>query len=101
MTELQKVSCAFYVKYHPGEVTPDYLGALVSHVAAEIPRSIPTECIYLLLRRQPLLVIGGIGTSLLTAGLLMSRASTLALAPTSDSGDNWNSLLLRHWGSSL
>lgn len=63
-------------------------------MAVEVPRSVPVECVYLLLRDRPLTVIGGMSTSLLTAGLLVPQVRCAALVHASQSGDAWDPRLL-------
>jgi hypothetical protein len=83
----------FFVKYHPRESQPDYLGVCASG-AQEIARTLPVECLYLMLRDRPLTVIGGMSTTLLTAGLLMPQVRCAALMHASATGDNWDRPLL-------
>jgi hypothetical protein len=83
----------FFVKYHPREAHPDYLGLCASG-AQEIARTLPVECLYLLLRDRPLTVVGGMSTTLLTAGLLMPQVRCAALMHASAAGDTWDRPLL-------
>jgi hypothetical protein len=83
-----------FVKYHPRETQPDYLDLCASGQARQIPRTLPAECLYLMLRNQPLTIVGGISTALLTAGLLMPRVRCAALMHASASGESWNGQLL-------
>ncbi len=83
-----------FVKYHPRESQADYLGLLAHGVAQEIPRSLPAECLYLMLRDRTLNVVGGMSTTLLTAGLLMPQVRCIALLHASTSGDAWDRQLL-------
>jgi len=89
---------AFFFKYHPREAAPDYLGLAGLPLAQEVPRTLPVECLYLLARERPLVVVGGMSTSLLTAGLLMPRARIAALVHASNAGDAWSSALLAALG---
>lgn len=84
----------FFVKYHPRESHTDYLGLCAPDVAQEIARSLPVECMYLMLRDRPLTVIGSMSTTLLTAGLLMPQVRCAALVHASSSGDTWDPQLL-------
>ncbi|HMO46363.1 MAG TPA: hypothetical protein PKB14_10060 [Rubrivivax sp.] len=84
----------FFVKYHPRETAADYLGLCAPGVATEIARTLPVECLYLMLRDRPLSVIGGMSTTLLTAGLLMPQVRCAALVHASASGDHWDRQLL-------
>jgi len=84
----------FFVKYHPRETQEDYLGLHTQGIAQAIARSLPVECLYLMLRDRPLTVVGGMSTSLLTAGLLMPQVRSAALAHASSAGDTWDSQLL-------
>jgi hypothetical protein len=84
----------FFVKYHPREAQADYLGLCVAGSAQEIPRTLPVECLYLMLRDRPLTVVGGMSTTLLTAGLLMPQVRCAALVQGSASGDAWDPQLL-------
>lgn len=83
-----------FVKYHPREAAPDPFGVLASGVAAEVPRTLPAECLYLGLRDRPLVVVAGMSTSLLTAALLMPQARCAALVHGSAAGDAWDARLL-------
>lgn len=80
---------ALHFKYHPREVHPDPLGLCASG-ATEVPRSLPAECLYLLVRDRPLLVVAGMSTALLTAALMMPRARFVALSHASANGDAWS-----------
>ena len=82
----------FFVKYHPREVQPDYLGLCAGDAARQIARTLPIECLYLMLRDRPLTVVGGMSTTLLTAGLLMPRVRCAALVQAN--GDAWDPRLL-------
>lgn len=93
--ELGRRPAGFFVKYHPREAQQDYLGLLGGGHAQEIARALPVECLYLMLRDRPLTVVGGMSTSLLTAGLLMPRLRCAALAHASTTGDRWDPQLLQ------
>jgi len=82
----------FFVKYHPREAEPDYLDLCAR--AQQIARTLPVECLYLMLRDRPLTVIGGMSTTLLTAGLLMPKVRCAALVHASATGDTWDRQLL-------
>ena len=84
----------FFVKYHPRESEPDYLGLCANGSAQQIARSLPVECLYLMLRDRPLTVVGGMSTTLLTAGLLMPQVRCAALVHHSAAGDAWDDRLL-------
>lgn len=84
----------FFLKYHPRETEPDYLGLCAQGAATEIARTLPVECLYLMLRDRPLTVVGGMSTTLLTAGLLMPQVRCAALVHASASGDAWDRQLL-------
>lgn len=84
----------FFVKYHPRETEPDYLGLCGHGGAQQIARTLPVECLYLMLRDRPLTVVGGMSTTLLTAGLLMPQVRCAALTHPSAAGDAWDSHLL-------
>jgi hypothetical protein len=83
-----------FVKYHPRESQADYLGLCGPGAAVEISRTLPVECLYLLLRDRPLTVVGGMSTSLLTAALLMPQVRCTALTHASASGDAWDAELM-------
>lgn len=83
-----------FVKHHPREAAPDPFGVIGSGAAAEVPRSLPAECLYLGLRDRPLVVVAGMSTSLLTAALLMPQARCAALVHGSAAGDAWDARLL-------
>lgn len=83
-----------FVKYHPRESHADYLGLCGRGAAIEIARTLPVECLYLLLHDRPVTVVGGASTTLLTATLLMPQARCAALAHASSSGDAWDGQLL-------
>jgi hypothetical protein len=85
----------FFVKYHPRETQEDPLGLLKGDAAREIARSLPVECLYLMLRDRPLTVVGGMSTSLLTAGLLMPQLHCAALVHATAAGDRWGPRLLQ------
>jgi hypothetical protein len=89
---------AVFFKYHPRETAPDYLGLAGLPLAQEVPRTLPVECLYLLVRERPLVVAGGMSTSLLTAALLMPRARIAALVHASNTGDAWSPALLEALG---
>jgi len=91
---LRSRQAPWFFKYHPRETAADPLGLLGAGMVVEVPRSLPVECIYLLLRDRPLTVIGGMSTSLLTAGLLMPQVRCAALVHASGAGDAWDSRLL-------
>ena len=93
--ELGRRPQGFFVKYHPRESQPDYPGLLGGGHAQEIARSLPVECLYLMLRDRPLTVVGGMSSSLLTAGLLMPRLRCAALVHASPTGDRWDPQLLQ------
>jgi hypothetical protein len=95
VAQLRESSAPFLFKYHPREATTDPLGLGAQGAVCEIARTLPVECLYLLMREQPLLVIGGMSTSLLTAGLLMPHARTAALMHASGAGDAWDASLLK------
>jgi hypothetical protein len=80
----------FLYKYHPREPQADYLQLASTPGAVEIPRTIPLECVYVLARERPLLVVGGMSTSLMMAVLLMPRARAAALAHATEVGDRWD-----------
>jgi hypothetical protein len=63
-------------------------------LAQEIARTLPVECLYLMLRDRPLHVVGGMSTTLLTAGLLMPQVRCAVLAHATPSGDAWDRRLL-------
>jgi hypothetical protein len=84
----------FFVKYHPREAQEDYLGLHAHGAAQEIARSLPIECVYLVLRDRPLTVAGGMSTTLLTAGLLMPQVRCTALVHATSAGDTWDRRLL-------
>lgn len=84
----------FFVKYHPRETQEDYLGLRAQGAAQEIARSLPIECLYLMLRDRPVTVAGGMSTTLLTAGLLMPQVRCIALVHASAAGDTWDQRLL-------
>jgi hypothetical protein len=91
---LGKRAGAFFVKYHPREAEGDYLGLCTQGIAQEIARSLPAECLYLTLRDRPLTVVGGMSTTLLTAGLLMPQVRCAALVHATTSGESWDKQLL-------
>jgi hypothetical protein len=95
---LRQQSVPLLFKYHPREPEADYLGLRSQPDAQEVPRTLPVECVYLLAHEQPLLVLAGMSTSLLTAALLMPHARIAALAHSSDAGDAWNPELLQALG---
>lgn len=84
----------FFVKYHPREAQEDYLGLCCGQGARQIPRALPVECMYLMLRDRPLTVVAGMSSSLLTAGLLAPRLRCAALVHASAAGDGWAPQLL-------
>jgi hypothetical protein len=84
----------FFFKYHPREAAPDFLGLAGLPAAQEVPRTLPVECLYLLAQERALIVVGGMSTSLLTAGLLMPHARIAALQHASNAGDAWDAALL-------
>lgn len=84
----------FFFKYHPREAAADFLGLAGLPAATEVPRTLPVECLYLLAHDRPITVVGGMSTSLLTAGLLMPHARIAALQHASTAGDNWDAALL-------
>jgi hypothetical protein len=94
VAQLRLSATPYFFKYHPREAAADYLNLGTQGATGEIARTLPVECLYLLMREQPLLVIGGMSTSLLTAGLLMPRARTAALMHASSAGDVWDARLL-------
>lgn len=94
-TRLGKQRGRFFVKYHPRETQEDYLGLRAQGVAQEIARSLPIECVYLMLRDRPLTVAGGMSTTLLTAGLLMPQVRCTALVHATSTGDTWDRRLLQ------
>jgi hypothetical protein len=83
-----------FVKYHPRESQADYLGLCAPGIAKEIARALPIECLYLMLRDRPLHVVGGMSTTLLTAGLLMPQVRCAALVHATATGDTWDQRLL-------
>jgi hypothetical protein len=93
-TSLSRQAGPFFVKYHPRESQADYLGLCESGIAQQIARTLPIECLYLLLRDRPLNVVGGMSTTLLTAGLLMPQVRCAALVHATPSGDTWDRRLL-------
>lgn len=92
---LQAAGTPLFVKHHPREAAPDPLGLAAQSIGAEVPRTLPVECLWLLLRDRPLQVIGGMSTSLLTAALLMPLARVIVLQHASATGDAWDDALLR------
>lgn len=92
---LQQQSIPFFFKFHPRETEPEFAGVTATDFGRELPRAIPVECIFLLARELPLLVVAGMSTSLLTGGLLMPHARIAALMHDSDSGDSWDAGLLQ------
>ena len=94
LQSLQRSGTPAFVKCHPRQTGPVPLGD-AAHGVAEIARTIPVECLWLLLRDRPVQVIGGMSTSLLTAALLMPQARVRALPNRSGSGDTWGHELLR------
>lgn len=93
--ELGRRPAGYFVKYHPREAQPDYLGLLAGGNAHEIARGLPVECLYLMLRDRALTVVGGMSSSLLTAGLLMPQLRCAALVHASNAGDRWDPQLLQ------
>ena len=91
---LAKQPAGVFVKYHPRETQADYLGLRTLGVTQEIARSLPVECLYLMLRDRALGVVGGMSTSLLTASLLMPQGRCAALLHHSAAGDAWDRRLL-------
>ena len=85
---------SFFFKYHPREAASDYLGLAALPAAQQVPRTLPVECLYLLAQNRPLVVVGGMSTALLTAGLLMPQARIAALVHASNAGDAWDAALL-------
>lgn len=83
-----------FVKYHPRESQDDYLGLCAGGAARQIPRTLPVESLYLMLRDRPITVVGGMSTTLLTAGLLMPQVRCAALLHASAAGDAWDRRLL-------
>jgi hypothetical protein len=83
-----------FVKYHPRESQADYLSLCAPGIAKEIARTLPIECLYLMLRDRPLHVVGGMSTTLLTAGLLMPQVRCAALVHATATGDTWDRRLL-------
>lgn len=81
-------------KYHPRESEQDYLD-LRAAGARELPRILPVECIFLLARGNPITVLAGMSSALLTARLLMPLARIAALMHASNSGDTWDPSLMR------
>jgi hypothetical protein len=92
--QLRRGAARWFVKYHPRETAADPLGLLDAPNAIEVPRTLPVECLYLLLRDRPLTVVSGMSTSLLTAGLLMPQVRCVALLHASGAGDAWDRRLL-------
>jgi Alpha-2,8-polysialyltransferase (POLYST) len=92
---LREQGLALFVKYHPRETEADPLALCVPGLAREVARTLPVECLYLLLREQPLRVVGGMSTSLLTAALLMPQAQVRVLEHASAGNDSWDPALLR------
>jgi hypothetical protein len=87
---LARQPAGFFYKYHPREAEADPLGMGMHPNAREIARSLPVECLYLMLRDRPLTIVGGMSTSLLTAALLMPQVRCAALLHASAAGDAWN-----------
>lgn len=85
------VRCLF--KYHPREAQDDYLTLRRAWPSGEIPRALPMESVYLLAQHHRMLVLGGVGTSLLTAALLLPRARCVALATADQAMDRWEAPL--------
>jgi hypothetical protein len=85
------IPCLF--KYHPREADPDYLGLTGTWPNGEVPRSLPMELVFLLCRERRMLVLGGVGTSVLTAALLLPQARCAALAPENQKIDQWTPAL--------
>jgi hypothetical protein len=88
VTRLKAEGLPVFVKLHPRETAAAPFGPSAGPTT-DIPRTIPVECLWLLLRDRPLRVIGGMSTSLLTAALLMPEARIVALRHASDRGDAW------------
>jgi hypothetical protein len=86
-----EIPCLF--KYHPREADPDYLGLTGTWPNGEVPRSLPMELVFLLCRERRMLVLGGVGTSVLTAALLLPQARCAALAPDDQKIDQWTPAL--------
>ena len=84
----------FFIKYHPREAQADYLGLCEQGLAQEVARTLPVECLYLMLRDRPLHVVGGMSTTLLTAGLLMPQVRCAVLVHATPCGDTWDRRLL-------
>lgn len=93
LSALQAADKQVFVKCHPREIEVMPLGE-ASQGVIEIARTIPVECLWLLLRDRPLCVIGGMSTSLLTAALLMPQARVMALPNPPGSQDTWDEALL-------
>lgn len=92
---LQQQSMPFFFKFHPRETEPEFAGIEATAPGRELPRTLPVECIFLLARELPLLVVAGMSTSLLTGGLLMQRARIAALMHDSQTGESWDTGLLK------
>jgi len=93
--QLQQRRIPFFFKFHPRETAPEFAGIQATDLGRELPRALPVECIFLLARELPLLVVAGMSTSLLTGGVLMPQAHIAALMHASDSGDRWDAALLQ------
>lgn len=98
VAQLEQRSVPVLFKYHPREAEADHFGLRSLRHAQEVPRTLPVECVYLLARERPMLVVAGMSTSLLTAALLMPQARVAALMHLSDAGDAWNAELLHALG---
>ena len=85
-------------KYHPRERAADLLQmASIAPDAREVPRAIPVECLYLLVRAQRITIVGGMSSALLTASRLLPDTTIVALVHESSVGDKWDESLMRRF----
>lgn len=66
------------------------LGLCADGAARPLPRTLPAESLYRMLRDRPIAVVGGMSTALLTTGLRMPQVRSAALLHASAAGDAWD-----------
>lgn len=71
------------VKYHPRELSGDFLSVGKKEGILLLPEGFPAELLYVLSQKPPKLIIGDFSSALLTARWLLDKSRIVSIAPLS------------------
>lgn len=81
INELTKNKIRFAIKYHPREKSYDYYIPIKNKFICKIPKYLPIELLYLLMRnkKEKITIVGHSSTALITARILLKNARICSL----------------------